>query len=125
MYPWPSFGGFQFTRAETAIFGTDQGWALTPSYSRSRPLGSSTDVITTLSIGSADRTFECYLTQDRFTILLSLLNTKALFTDWKRPTPDSRSAFLSEVTQIDEGYSQVYTGPAKRLIRTRIVLISA
>lgn len=125
MYPFPSFGGFQFKREETAVYGTDTGWNIVPAYSRQRPLGSAADAITTMSIGSADRSFELYLTPERFQILLSLINTKALFTDWNRPVPDSRNAFLAEVTQINTGlYS--YKGPngITRKILARVALVS-
>lgn len=124
-YPWPSYGGFRFKRDENAIWGTDNGWALAPNYNRQRPLGSASDVITTLSIGSAERTFECYLTIERFNALQGLLNTKALFTDWARPTPDSRQAFLSEVTPVEESFGIKPDGLVKRKRRVRITFVSA
>jgi hypothetical protein len=89
-----------FRREEQAIWETDSGWALSPNYSRQRPLGTGTDVVTTLSIGSAERSFEVMLAPDRFRALQSLINTKATFTDWRRPIPDSRMAFLTEVTPL-------------------------
>lgn len=126
MYPWPSFGGFQFHRDETAVYGTDTGWNIAPNYSRQRPLGSAIDAITTLSIGSAERSFEAYLTPERFQILFSMINTKAVFTDWTRPTPDSRNAFLSDVTQVNTGvFSYKRNGPITRKILARIALVSA
>lgn len=128
-----------FRREETALPETDAGWALAPSYSRQRPLGSATDVITTLAIGSAERAFECFLTPNRFKSLEFMLNTKALFTDWEKPIPDSRMAFLSEVTLLDsaiitKSFEQNISGGTngslnkymtQRIVRTRVVLISA
>lgn len=125
-YPWPSLGAFRFTREETPIYGTDIGWQATPSYSRQRPLGSTVDVITTLSIGSYERSFEVFLSQERFDAFFTLLNSSALFTDWKRPVPDSRQAFLSEVSRVEQaGYGRKPNGLYKPKIRTRVVLVSA
>lgn len=124
-YPFPSFGGFNFQRSEYPIFGTDQGWNISPSYQRSRPLGSAIDVIVTSSIGSADRSFECYLTPERYQQLFNMVNTRAVFTDWDRPTPDSRNAFLSEISRVDEAYSNMKAGPTVRKFRTRVALVSA
>lgn len=123
-YPWPSLGGFQFYREETPIWGTDAGWVSTPSYNRQRPLGSGNDIINALSIGSAERTFEVYLTPQRFNSLQILLNSKALFTDWDKPVPGSRMAFLSEVTPLENAIGYYPDGIHKRKRRTRITLIS-
>lgn len=123
--PWASFGGFLFQRSEHIIWGTDAGWVRTPSYSRQRPFGSATDAITTIAIGSAERTFEIILTPSRFDSLEMLMNSKALFTDWGQP-PDSRVAFLTEVTPVEDvvSYAPNVTY-ATRKRRTRITLISA
>ncbi len=104
-YPWPSFGGFNFQRDERATFESDAGWALAPSYDRQRPFGTATDVITALSIGSAERTFECYLAPNRFAALLTMLNSRAVLTDWQRPIPDSRAAFMTECTPLGDSIS--------------------
>lgn len=125
MYPWPSFGGFQFKPTEHEIWATDVGWVRTPSYSRDRPLGSDTDVIIALSIGSADRSFELILTPARFDALEQLMNTTAIFTDWGRPIPDSRLAFLTEVSAIEDVISYSRDGTAIRKRRTRVALASA
>lgn len=124
MYPWPSFGTFIFGRRETEIFGTDQGWTLAPSYAQTRPVGTTVDHIIATAIGSATRTFECYLEQDRFDQLLNLLNTSAVFTDWERPIPDSRSAFLTEVSPQEKTFHIDHLGLAKPVIRTRVSLLS-
>lgn len=123
-YPWASFSGFFFHREETAIYGTDIGWVKTPSYSRQRPLGTATDVITTLSIGSAERTFELHLTPARYTALESLLNSQGLFTDWTRPTPDSRQAFLAEVSPLGDVISYSKDGTAIRKRHARVTLVT-
>ena len=125
MYPFPSFGGFQFKRDETAIWGTDIGWAKTPAYNRQRPLGSAADVTVALSIGSAERSFEINLTPTRFAALEQMLNTRAIFTDWGRPTPDSRMAFLSEVIPVEDIVSHIPNGIDRRKRHVRIVLVSA
>lgn len=124
-YPWPSFGGFLFQRDETVIWGTDAGWEKAPTYNRQRPLGTSSDVITTLAIGSSERTFEAVFTVERFTALEGLLNTKAVFTDWGRPLPDSRNAFLSEVVPIEDVISYFPDGVPKRKRRARLTFVSA
>lgn len=122
MYPWPSFGAFQFLREETAHFNTDAGWNLSPSYVTQRPLGSGTSVSVTTAIGSADRSFELTLAPARLALLQTFLNTVALFTDWSRPLPDSRLAKLTEVSSVDYGAG----GPGFNLqrIRTKISLLS-
>lgn len=125
MYPWPSFGGFLFKREEHILYGTDSGWVLTPSYQRAKPLGTATDVITTLSIGSRERTFEVNLSLARYTQLEAMINTTALFTDWNRPTPDSRQSFLSGISPVDpEVASYKPVGIYNRKIRAKITLIT-
>lgn len=99
-YPFPSFGSFNFQRDETADWEGDVGWIPSPSYGRSRALGTNKDILTTFSIGSFERTIEVNLSWDRYQIILSLLNSYAVFTDWRRPTPESKPAFLSEVVPI-------------------------
>ena len=122
MYPFPSFGGFQFKKEES--WHTDTNWSKSPSYQRSRPLGSATDVAIALSIGSSERTIETYLSPERFAQLEGMLNTTALFTDRGRPIPDSRQAFLLEVIPSQEMYSYAPTGIVGRKIPTKITLIT-
>lgn len=125
MYPWPSFGGFLMKREEHIIYGTDTGWVLTPNYQRTRPLGTSTDVIITLSIGSKERSFEVNLSLARYNQLEAMVNTTALFTDWNRPIPDSRQAFLASVSPVDpEVVSYKPEGIYNRKIRTKITLVT-
>ena len=119
-YPWPSFGAFFFKREESAHFETDAGWALTPAYVQQRPIGSTVDYIIATSIGSATRSFEVTLTYSRFLQLQQLINTIAVFTDWLRPLPDSRMAFLSEVTPLE----QVANAALVRKLRVKISLVS-
>lgn len=121
-YPFPSYGGFQFKRGEH--FYSDTNWVKIPSYQRSRPLGTATDVAIALSIGSAERTFELYLTPTRFAQLEAMVNTKAVLTDWGRPTPDSRQAFLTEVIPSQDVYSYKPTGITGRKIPTKLTFIS-
>lgn len=128
-WPWPSFGGFLFKHDEQPVWGTDAGWALSPAYYRAKPFGSTTDVITAIAIGSAERTFEMYFTPRRFLQLQLLLNTRAIFTDWDRPA-DSRMAFLSGLEPIENAISaNGATGSVqKSFIRKRkakVTLVSA
>lgn len=119
-YPWPSFGTFQFKREESAHFETDAGWVLAPSFVQQRPIGSTVDNVFAVSIGSATRSFEITLTRTRFLELQQFLNTTAVFTDWNRPQPDTREAFLSEVTPLE----QVSNVALVRKLRVRISLVS-
>lgn len=123
MYPYPSFGGFQFHKDES--WYSDTNWVKIPSYQRSRPLGSATDVAIALSIGSAERSFELYLTPTRFSQLEGMVNTTAQFTDRGRPIPDSRQAFLTEVTPNQDVYSYQPTGIVGRKIPTKVTFITA
>ena len=123
-YPFAGFGSMLFPREEMPIFGTDMGWNRSPSLSRARPLGSATDSIVTLAIGSAVRTFELYLYPARFAQLQALVNTSAAFVDWERPTPDNRQAFLSKVEQVAWVASLCSDGTTEKKIRTRVELIS-
>lgn len=123
MWPFPSFSGFKFQRDEH--FYSDTNWAKTPSYQRTRPLGTSTDNIIALSIGSAERSFELYLTPTRFAQLEGMINTKGLLTDWGRPIPDSRQAFLTEVAPSQDVYSYKPTGIVGRKIPTKLTFITA
>lgn len=97
-FPWPSFGSFQFHRSlgEVAIPDTDAGWQLQPTFQNERAIGAMTNVVTLMSYGSQERTFEILLTQDRLIQLQALVGTVGTFTDW--PTagrnPDVRQAVL-------------------------------
>ena len=125
MYPWPSFGSFLFKKEETAHWETDAGWVLAPTFAQARPIGSTTDNILAISIGSAVRTFEVNLTYARFNELLGRLNTTAVFTDWDRPLPTSRSAFLQEVTPLERLIHQSpSSGKFEPEFRVRITLVS-
>lgn len=124
-YPFPSFSSFQFRKEEQPVWESDAGWVLAPTYSRTRPFGSNADVITTLAIGSAERSFELYLSVDRFEELQGLLNTSGEFTDWARPFPDSRLVFLTEMTPISDAVSNVPGGINLRKRRTKITFVSA
>jgi len=124
-YPWAGFGTFLFARDEQPIFGSDTGWDRDPSYSEQRPLGSAIDSIVTMALGSARRSFACYLSPDRFDALEALVNTAAAFTDWKRPTPDSRSAFLETLHPVDQYVMVVCSdGVTRRRIQATVALVS-
>lgn len=125
-YPWAGFGTFLFQRDEQPIFGTDTSWGgRQPSYAQSRPLGSAIDSIVTMAIGSAQRQFECHLSPDRFDVLEALVNTSALFTDWKRPTPDSRNAVLMTLIPTDQYVTFLCSdGVTRRRIRCTATLVS-
>lgn len=137
-YPWPSLGGFIFKKDEQAIFESDTYWLLAPGYSRQRPLGTDSEVITTLSIGSSERSFEVNLTPSRYKSLENMINSKVPFTDWTRPIPETRMVFISEVSIVQEVFStrsmrqQLVGGTnggggtynTERRFRARIVLVS-
>jgi len=123
-YPFAGFGAFLFQREEWPIHGTDGGWNRSPSINRSRPLGSATDDIVALAIGSAERSFECYLTPARYASLEALVNTTGTFVDWARPTPDSRSSYLAKVTQAGWVAVLCEDGQTRRKIRTRLEFVS-
>jgi hypothetical protein len=137
-YPWPSFGGFLFRLSEHAIWQTDTGWVISPTYVRQRPLGSGTDAIVTTAIGSSERSFDMLLDPQRLQSLQGLLNTKATFTDWRRPAPDSRPAFLAGIAIVQDVIAKeskqnavgstngsIGTYITRRKIQVRITLISA
>lgn len=101
-YPWFSFGNFLFEREETPLLGSDTGWAISPSIARARALGSTTDSVLTVALGSMDRSFDLLLSPARYAALQALAGTTAVLTDWKRPTPDTRNAVLSGVVLSSE-----------------------
>lgn len=96
-YPFAGFGTVLFSREEMPLPDTDVGWVRSPTYSRVRPLGSARDSILTLAIGSAERSWELYLTPARLAALEALLNSTATLVDWDRPVPDQRRSFLTGV----------------------------
>jgi hypothetical protein len=125
MYPWASIGGFLFKRSESPVYGTDIGWIQTPIYVRQTPLGSGGDTIVTTALGSMERGFEIYIADDRFAILKAMANAAYLFTDWTKPTPDSRQAFLSSVVQQDIGMHGTPDGNRTyKVSRVKISLLS-
>lgn len=93
-YPWPSFSTFQWTKAESPVYGSDTGWQLQPSFARNKVLGGLADSILVLTRGSMERRFTCYLSEPRFAQLQALVGVSGSFCDWTRPTPDSRAAWL-------------------------------
>lgn len=123
MYPWAGFSSFVFTPSEQPM--DDTHWKIGPNYSRRKPLGSTVDSIVTLGIGSADRTLEdIYFEPDRFATLQSLVNTLGTFTDWDRPVPDSRSAFLANVIEVERVAVACADNSRRMKIKARIELVS-
>jgi len=123
-YPWPSFGSFYFNREEWPIYGTDTNWNTKLTQARSRPLGTATDSVVTLAVGSLSRSFECYLSPTRFSSLRALLNTTEAFVDWQRPTPGNQEALLSGITRLGSVRMKCSDGTTRERIRTRVELIS-
>ena len=123
-YPWAGFGSFLFQRSEQPLHDTDTGWDRNPSVARSRPLGSATDSIVTLAVGSSVRSFECHLAPTRFATLQALVNTAATFVDWDRPTPGSQSAFLQRISRMSTLGVLCEDGATRKRIRTLVELIS-
>ena len=123
-YPFAGFGSFLFRDSERPMVDTDTSWAVKPTIARSRPLGSATDNIRTMAIGSAERSFELRMDEDRYATLQALINTVGAFTDWTRPTPDSRQAYLANATIVAHVASISRTGKGHRKYRVRVELIS-
>lgn len=132
-YPWAGFEDtlgtqFKFRSDEQPIEGTDTFWRKQPKRDQSSNLGSSRDSIRTLAVGSATRTFELWMEQSRLDQFEGMLGRNGYFTDWLRPTPDSRAAYISEVTPQREafGFQQSCDddNPHKRKIRTRVTVLS-
>lgn len=121
-FPWPSFGSYLFRKTEQPVWGTDVGWVNSPTTSRNRPVGSTSDVITAISIGSAERTFELWMSVTRYENLRGLMNTRALFTDWLRPIPNSRNAYLADVIPVSDGFS--YDPFEDRTVRKKLVRVT-
>lgn len=123
-YPWAGFSNLLFERGEEPIRGTDSDWVVNPSYARSRPLGSAVDSILTTAIGSATRTLQAYFSPDRLALLEALQNTLGVFTDWERPTPDTRNAVLLRVIPISRETMVCPDGSTNLRIRTQLELAS-
>lgn len=123
-FPWPSLDTFLFERDERPLDGTDSGWNIRPSYSRSRALGANLDNVVTLAIGSAERSFEAYLAPARFSALSALVNTPATFTDWQQPDPDSRAAFILNVTELGRTRVLCSDGVTRERVHARVELLS-
>lgn len=123
-FPFPSFGSFLFTRDEASLWDSDSFWNRSPSYARSRPLGSNSDNSVLMAIGSAERSFECYLSPSRFTTLEALVGTVGSFTDWDRPVPTTRNALLSRIEQRGRAPVTCSDGVTRLRIRTGVFLIS-
>lgn len=123
-YPWAGFGSFLFQSTEHPLDDTDTGWNRTPSVAQSRPLGSATDNIVALAVGSSARSFESHFAPDRFATLQALVNTTGLFVGWDRPTPDSQSAYLQRVTRLSTVGVLCEDGTTRKRIRTLVELVS-
>lgn len=125
-YPWPGFGTFVFTREERPIHGSDTGWQRDhPNYDVAMPLGSSRDSVVLIAVGSARRSFECYLSPTRYTALEALLTTSAVFTDWSQPTPDSRQAVLMALSAIDQYVTmRCSDGVTRRRVQASLELLT-
>jgi hypothetical protein len=124
-YPFAGFGSIFFADDERPLETSDSNWINEPSYARSRALGSAKDNIRTLAIGSAERSFEILMTASRYAAARALINTTATFTDWDRPTPDSRSAKLANVRFVANVGVLCSDGATRRKIRCRWELIEA
>jgi hypothetical protein len=123
-YPFAGFGGFIFHEDERAISETDSRWVREPKRDRSSPLGSARDTIVTLALGSADREFEILFEPTRFAAFEALVGTTDTFTDWTRPTPDSRSAYLARAQHLTDVSVVCADNSTRRKVRARVSLIS-
>lgn len=123
-YPWASFGAFVFQPEEVALDGVGGSWNYDPHESRMAAVGGISDSVQTISIGSAVRQFDCYLSPARVVELRGYVGQTALFTDWARPLPDSRSARLDTVGQGEFVASQNLDVPGgtDRRVKTTIRL---
>lgn len=100
-FPWAGFGTIRFKRHEAPIIGTDTGWNANPKFAESTPTGAIRNDIVTLSIGSETRSFEQYMDPDRVTAYKALINTSHVLTDFDRPSPVQRQAFLRNVREVE------------------------
>lgn len=123
-FPFAGFGTFQFRREEGPLIDSDSDWVGSISASRTRPLGSSTDNIVVMAVGSEERQLEFLFSPDRLDMLRALVGTTATFVDWDRPVPRQRSVFLAAVEPQAQLAVVCEDGETKRRIRTRITLLS-
>ena len=123
-YPFAGFSSFLFQRDEMPTDSVGGQWNVGPNYQKSRPLGATRDSILTVAVGSAVRSFECYMFPARYATLRALINTAGLFTDWTRPTPDSRQAFLDNAEDLGSVAVLCDDGTTQRKIRVRVTLTS-
>jgi hypothetical protein len=121
-YPFPGYGAIVFTREEMAV--RDSGWSRRPSYAQSRPLGTATDNLVLMAIGSATRTVELHLSPSRFTALEALVGVPGLFVDWDRPAPVGQSALLLSLEQGEWVAVACSDGSTQRRIRSTLNLVS-
>lgn len=103
-YPFPSFGTFLFTENREA--DTDTWWNRESQATFRRFLSdfpNDLSYVRPTQRGNGVRSFEIQMTLDRVIMLQnSYQNTLADFTDWQRPTPDSRYAWLKTVQVLPE-----------------------
>jgi hypothetical protein len=123
-FPFAGFSSYLFANDERPVRDSDTDWNVAPTVNRSRSLGTATDRIQAMAIGSAERSFELFLEPARFATLKALINTTATFTDWTRPTPDSRSAYLQNVRSGGNIAVLCSDGATRRKIRALVTLIS-
>ena len=121
-FPFAGFGPFLFKNDERPIDDSDSDWNPNPTYQRSRSLGTRHDRIQAQSIGSFDRSFEMLFEPSRFSQFQALINTQNTFTDWTRPTPDTRTATLLNVRQIRDVAVICSDGATRRKIRAIVTL---
>lgn len=122
-YPFAGFGSLLFQDDERPLEDTDTYWLNEPSVARSRSLGSAKDNKRTLAIGSATRSFEILMTPTRFAAAKALINTADTFTDWERPTPDSRTASVLNVRFVRNVAVLCSDSVVRRKIRCRWELV--
>lgn len=123
-YPWPSFSTILFQQAERPLAGSDTGWKRTPKRDRSANLGSATDSIVTLAIGSATRSWEAHFEPDRFDALEALVGSTDTLTDWEAPVPDSRAAYLESIEKVADVAVLCTDNVTRRKLRAKVTFIS-
>lgn len=135
MYPFPSFGTFLFK--EDLDNTTDTWWNRESKATFRRFLSdypNDLSYVRPVERGNGLRSFEMQMTLARVTELQNnYQNTLAVFTDWQRPTPDSRYAWLKTV-QVLPGPVQVSTrqqrllcagGGNSPIVRVRLEFVEA
>jgi hypothetical protein len=127
-YPFASFSSFTFLRTERPIWDTDPGWQNSMSFARNLPLGANRPTL--LNLGSqAERSFEMWMSPARVAALSGLLGITSTFTDWDRPLPTRRQAYLSAVNTttniaVMDNRPGDPTDTTQRRQRVRITLIA-